>query len=90
MLRRIARVQAGGTGKTTAAVNPSEKAPILRSLIVLPNDYGLHCLVLMLLPIQTTFVAVYTFLAVCNLLFLIVGCLRWFREMKTLTDTVKV
>jgi phosphatidylglycerophosphate synthase len=88
MLRRIARVRAGGSAKTTAAVNPDEKAPVLRSLIVLPNDYGVHCVVMILLPLQTAFVGVYTFLAVCNAAFLAAGWVRWFREMKTLADPV--
>lgn len=88
MLRRIASVSAGGTSKTTAAVNPNEKAPIMRSLVVLPNDYGVQCVVMVLLPLQTAFVCVYTVFAACNALFLAVGCARWFREMKTLASPV--
>jgi phosphatidylglycerophosphate synthase len=84
LLRRIERVKGGGTAVTTASVNPNEKAPVLRSLVVLPNDYGLLCLVMVLLPLHRTFTAVYTFLAACNALFLAAGLYRWFREMNGL------
>ena len=84
MLRRIERLRAGGTGVTTASVNPDERAPILRSLVVLPNDYGVLCLTMMLLPLHTTFTIVYTVLLAANVVFLGVGCVRWFREMQTL------
>src|SRR3954469_550823 len=81
LLRRLDRVKGGGTSVTTASVDPNEAAPILRSLVVLPNDYGLLCLVLVLLPLHRTFTAVYAFLAAANALFLAAGLYRWFREM---------
>lgn len=81
MLRRIARLQSGGSSVTTASVNPNESAPVLRSLIVLPNDYGVLCLAMLLISLHTAFIAVYTVLLAANVLFLLVGCVRWFREM---------
>jgi phosphatidylglycerophosphate synthase len=81
MLRRIARAQAGATAVTTASLNPDEAAPVLRSLIVLPNDYGVLCLVMVLTPLHTAFVVVYTLLFAANVLFLLAGCARWFVEM---------
>lgn len=84
MLRRIARVESGGTSVTTSTVNPNEAAPMLRSIVVLPNDYGVLCLTMVLLPAQTAFIVLYSVLAACNLLFLLAGCARWFREMKAL------
>jgi hypothetical protein len=83
MLRRIHRMAGGGTSVTTASLNPNEAAPILRSLVVLPNDYGLLCLVMVLMPLHMAFLAVYTVLAACNALFLAAGAVRWFREMTT-------
>jgi phosphatidylglycerophosphate synthase len=84
LLRRVERVRAGGSSVTTASVNPTEAAPVLRSLVVLPNDYGLLCLTMVLLPVHRTFVAVYTALAAANALFLLAGLYRWFREMRGL------
>lgn len=84
LLRRIERVKAGGSAVTTASVNPNEDAAVLRSLIVLPNDYGVLCLAMLLLPLHRTFQGVYTVLAAANALFLIAGLVRWFREMRSL------
>jgi phosphatidylglycerophosphate synthase len=84
MLRRIRRLEAGGNSVTTASVDPDESASVMRSLVVLPNDYGVLCLTMLLLPVHTAFVAVYTVLAAANLAFLLAGCVRWFREMRTL------
>jgi phosphatidylglycerophosphate synthase len=82
LLRRIERVKAGGTAVTTAQVNPNEASSVLRSLLVLPNDYGLLCLVLVLLPLHRTFQGVYAVLAAANAVFLLAGLARWFREMR--------
>lgn len=84
LLRRVERVRAGGTAVTTASVNPDEAASVLRSLVVLPNDYGVLCLTMILLPLHRTFMAVYTVLAAANGLFLLAGLYRWFREMRGL------
>ncbi|MCW2597809.1 MAG: hypothetical protein QOF92_905 [Pseudonocardiales bacterium] len=84
MLRRIARLSAGGSSVTTASVDPDERAPVLRSLVVLPNDYGVLCLAVLLLSVQPAFVTAYSVLLAANVVFLLVGCVRWFREMQTL------
>lgn len=86
LLRRIERVRAGGTSVTTASVNPNERASVLRSLVVLPNDYGLLCLTMLLLPLHRTFQTVYTLLAAANALFLLAGLARWYREMRRFGD----
>jgi phosphatidylglycerophosphate synthase len=89
MLRRIERASLGGTSVTTSSVNPDEAAPILRSLIVLPNDYGVLCLSMLLIALHDAFVAVYTLLFIANGLFLAAGCSRWFREMGALGSASK-
>ncbi|MBN9619123.1 MAG: CDP-alcohol phosphatidyltransferase family protein, partial [Actinobacteria bacterium] len=81
MLRRVDRLAAGGSGVTTASMNPDERAPILRSLVVLPNDYGVLCLSLLLIAVHPPFITVYAVPLGANLLFLLAGCVRWFREM---------
>jgi phosphatidylglycerophosphate synthase len=84
MLRRIERQRAGGLDVTTSSVDPNEPAPVLRSLVVLPNDYGVLCLAMVLLAAQGAFVVVYSLLLAANALFLAAGCVRWFREMDSL------
>jgi phosphatidylglycerophosphate synthase len=84
MLRRIASARAGGAGVATASVDPNEAAPMLRSLLVLPNDYGLLCLAMLLLNVRTAFIAIYSLLLAANVVFLLVGCGRWYREMQHL------
>ncbi|PZS20463.1 MAG: CDP-alcohol phosphatidyltransferase [Pseudonocardiales bacterium] len=87
-LRRVARANAlaepGHDMFVPAAPSVSDPAPVLRSLIVLPNDYGVLCLALALLPSAVVFITVYSFLLVANALFLLVGSLRWYREMARL------
>ncbi|WP_304048987.1 CDP-alcohol phosphatidyltransferase family protein [Jatrophihabitans endophyticus] len=83
-LRRVDRAKAGGSVVTTASLNPDERAGVLRSLVVLPNDYGLLCLLLVLLPVHDAFIVLYTALTVANLGFLVVGAARWLREMRAL------
>jgi phosphatidylglycerophosphate synthase len=84
LLRRIARVKAGGSAVTTASVSPKESAPWLRSLLALPYDYGLLCIAMAFLGVHTAFVAIYVVLFVGNVLSLVAGCVRWFVEMRTL------
>lgn len=87
MLRRVASSGAGGSGVTTASRNPKESAPVLRSILVLPNDYGILCLSLLLAPARDLFLLAYSALLIANVVFLLVGCRRWFVEMRTLGST---
>jgi phosphatidylglycerophosphate synthase len=84
LLRRIERVRAGGSAVTTSSVNPDEPAPWLRSLLVLPNDYGFLCVVMVLLAAQHAFVTVYTVLFAANALLLMIASVRWYRELRRL------
>lgn len=81
MLRRIERAESGLSSAAKASLDPSERAPVLRSLVVLPNDYGVLCLVFVLTPLHDVFVIVYAVLAAANIAFLLVGAARWFREV---------
>ena len=85
MLRRVADAKAGGDALPKATIDARESAPVLRSLIVLPNDYGVLCLVMLLMPLHVTFIAVYTAMFAANVVFLAAGSLRWFREMSRLS-----
>ncbi len=86
MLRRIDRGRRGASDVTTSRANPNEAAPVLRSLIVLPNDYGVLCLAAGLLAAHDAFRYVYTVLLVLNIGYLSVACARWYREVRALSD----
>jgi len=84
-LRRIARIegQAAASTHQREATQP-EQAPLLRSFLVLPNDWGVLCIALLLLPLQWAFVIIYTTLLAAKTLFVVAGCARWYRELVTL------
>ncbi len=58
-----------------------KRAPVLRSLIVLPTDFGLLCLVFLMLGAPPVFLACYGLLAVANLLFLAASMVVWYRDL---------
>jgi phosphatidylglycerophosphate synthase len=70
--------------KSSTLPQTNEPAPILRSIIVLPADYGLLCLTFLLFSASTVFIVVYSLLMVINVVFLLGACVRWYREMATL------
>lgn len=78
-LRRLHRA-GGGTVRGEAA-RPST----LRSLLVIPTDYGLLCLAFLLLADKDLFFAGYALLLAANLLFLPAALVKWFREMAEMT-----
>ncbi|MFF0729683.1 CDP-alcohol phosphatidyltransferase family protein [Streptomyces sp. NPDC004134] len=67
---------APGTG-AAAAPPPSR----LRAVALLPVDYGVFCVVFLLLGSESAFLAGYTALAVAAALFLIAFMAKWFREL---------
>jgi phosphatidylglycerophosphate synthase len=54
----------------------------LRSLLLLPTDYGVLCLVFVLRPLDSTFKVVYGAVFVVTALFLAAASFKWFREMQ--------
>jgi phosphatidylglycerophosphate synthase len=68
----------------TAAARGGEAAPVLRSLLVLPADYGLLCLSFLLLPWHAGFIAVYSALFTVNTLLLLGAWRNWFTELSAL------
>ncbi|ACQ79255.1 CDP-alcohol phosphatidyltransferase [Beutenbergia cavernae DSM 12333] len=75
------RRAAGGPSSQVAA---GGAAPVGRSLLVLPTDYGLLCLVVALSGASMVFVGVYTALAALNWLYLGAALVRWYREVRTM------
>lgn len=71
ILKDVLRTGPPGAGRPSA----------VRSLLVIPTDYGLLCLVFLLYGFRTVFLVVYAFLLVANALFLCAAAVKWFREL---------
>lgn len=57
---------------------------VLRSLLVVPTDYGLLCLIFLLLGWQIGFFVVYTGILLCSTGFLVLALFKWFGDMNRL------
>ena len=68
-------------GAVTRAAASAERPSVLRSLLVAPTDYGVLCLVFLLLGAPTVFLGVYGLLFLATAAFLVVASLKWFGEM---------
>ena len=66
------------------APRPDAPAPVLRSLLVAPTDYGVLLLIFVFLGQHTLFVILYGALLVANLAYLALGLTKWFRELSIL------
>ncbi|WP_206337658.1 CDP-alcohol phosphatidyltransferase family protein [Streptomyces sp. WAC 06738] len=64
-----------------AAPAPAPPPSRLRAVALLPVDYGVFCVVFLLLGSESAFLAGYTALAVAAALFLIAFMAKWFREL---------
>ncbi|WP_158889757.1 CDP-alcohol phosphatidyltransferase family protein [Amycolatopsis anabasis] len=73
-LRRSRGVPAGPAGAPST----------LRSLLVVPTDYGLTCLVFLLFGFPEVFAVGYGLLFVANFAFLLAALPKWFRDMAAL------
>lgn len=60
---------------------PARSAPALRSVLLLPVDYGLTCLSFLFLGSQDLFLAVYCTLLLAHVLFMGAFLVKWFREL---------
>lgn len=72
-----ARPEPGGGG-------PPQAVSRLRAVALLPADYGVFCLVFLLLGDETAFRIGYAALAAVHALFLVAFLAKWFRELKGL------
>ncbi|ALO99457.1 CDP-alcohol phosphatidyltransferase [Streptomyces hygroscopicus subsp. limoneus] len=61
---------------------PAEPAPALRSLLLLPVDYGVTCLAFLFLGSQHVFLSVYCTLLLAHLLFMAAFLVKSFRELR--------
>ena len=73
-------------GATTRATATGERPSVLRSLVVVPTDYGLLCLVFLLLGAPHLFLAVYGVVGALTAAYLVLACVKWFGEMGALAS----
>ncbi|GAA4132768.1 CDP-alcohol phosphatidyltransferase family protein [Actinomadura keratinilytica] len=77
MILKDLLARARRTGPAPAPAAPST----LRSLLVIPTDYGVLCVAFLLLGFTDVFLPVYTLLFAGNALFLLAASVKWFREV---------
>ncbi|MFJ8862478.1 CDP-alcohol phosphatidyltransferase family protein [Streptomyces sp. NPDC102451] len=82
----LLREQLGKAAAGTAPVPGAPGAPVspIRAVALLPADYGIFCLVFLLLGAPGAFRAGYAVLAAVHALFLVAFLAKWFRELKAL------
>ena len=57
----------------------------LRSVLAIPTDYGVQCMVFLLLGVLPAFLVVYSATIAATAGFLVLACLKWYRELRSLT-----
>lgn len=82
----LLREQLGKAAARTAPTDTGATAPVsrVRAVALLPADYGVFCLVFLLLGAPVVFRAGYAVLAAVHALFLVAFLAKWFRELKAL------
>jgi len=78
------QLKAVHAAKTGVRVAQTRKSSLLRSLLVLPTDYGLLCLIFVALGAPPVFFVIYCVLFVANAGYLALAAVKWFRDMKAL------
>lgn len=71
-------------GTASLAADAPGRPSWLRSVLVVPTDYGVLCLSFLLLGAPSVFAAVYTFLVAATAGFLVLAAAKWFREIRAL------
>jgi phosphatidylglycerophosphate synthase len=71
-------------GAPTRALPSARRPGVLRSLLAAPTDYGVLCLVFLLLGAPGPFAAVYTALFAATATYLLLATSKWYREMEGL------
>lgn len=61
---------------------PTGPVPALRSVLLLPVDYGLTCVSFLFLGSQEVFLSVYCALLLAHVLFMAAFLVKWFRELR--------
>lgn len=79
LLRRIYRLS-----HPTAIAPERQRTSFLYSLAVVPNDYGLLCIIFLTVSFHWVFVVIYSLLALFNVLLLPAAGFRWYRSLRRL------
>jgi phosphatidylglycerophosphate synthase len=69
--------------KSSAPAEEKFKSSLLYSLAVLPTDFGLLCVLFILLLVPAVFVGAYGLLMLANAAFLALALPKWYREVKS-------
>ena len=64
-------------------IGPTRTSSV-RSLLVLPTDYGLHCCIFIVFGAPTLFFWVYAVVFLGNIGFMLLASVKWFRDMRAL------
>ncbi|MGW2278189.1 CDP-alcohol phosphatidyltransferase family protein [Streptomyces sp. NPDC001770] len=82
----LLREQLGKAAQRAGAGAAAPAGPVspVRAVALLPADYGVFCLVFLLLGEPAAFLAGYAVLAVVHALFLVAFLAKWFRELRAL------
>lgn len=79
---QLRRQQEARTGQ---AVPRGSATSFVRSVLVVPTDYGLMCVLFVLLGAPVVFFWVYAAIFLANAGFMALASVKWFRDMKALT-----
>jgi phosphatidylglycerophosphate synthase len=63
---------------------------LIRSLMMLPTDYGILCLIFLVWGWTTGFLFCYTALMLLNAVFISLAAVKWFREMRAIDRSLPV
>ncbi|MGY1841494.1 MULTISPECIES: CDP-alcohol phosphatidyltransferase family protein [unclassified Modestobacter] len=72
-------------GAPTRAARSDARPSVLRSLLAVPTDYGLLCLVFLLLGAPALFLTAYAVLLLATAAYLALAVVKWFTEMGRLS-----
>jgi phosphatidylglycerophosphate synthase len=75
---------AASAHNAASVVAEADGRSALRSLLLVPTDYGFLCIVFVLVGFPIVFMVVYSLMFLANLIFLIAALIKWFRDMKAL------
>ncbi|MGW6175020.1 CDP-alcohol phosphatidyltransferase family protein [Arthrobacter sp. NPDC055138] len=74
--------------KAGAAATPRTGSR-LKSLALLPTDYGIFCFVFLFVGAPALFMVLYTLFFAANLAYLMLACVKWFRELGRLDPAAR-
>lgn len=72
-------------GTESVASDAAGRPSWIRSVLVVPTDYGVLCLAFVLLGLPSLFLPLYTSLVAATALFLVAAAIKWFGEVRGLT-----